>query len=70
MNDRPWTYTFTWGDGSAPTTGSTTSQSTIRAAHTFAAAGTAVVQVTVTDKDGGAGSATTTVTIKSSHKGP
>ncbi len=70
VNDRPWTYTFTWGDGSAPTTGSTTSQSTIRATHTFAAAGSAVVQVTVTDKDGGAGSATTTVTIKSSHKGP
>ena len=70
VNDQPWTYSFTWGDGSAPTTGSTTSQSTIRATHTFAAAGTAVVQVTVTDKDGGAGSATTTVTIKASHKGP
>src|SRR5690242_499968 len=63
VNDRPWTYTFAWGDGSAPTTGSTTTQSAISATHTFTAAGTAVVQVTVTDKDGGAGSGTTTVTI-------
>ena len=64
VNDRPWTYTFAWGDGSAPTTGSTTSQaSAISATHTFSAAGSAVVQVTVADKDGGAGSGTTTVTI-------
>ncbi len=63
VSDRPWTYNFAWGDGSAPTSGSTTSQSTISAPHTFAAAGTAVVQVTVTDKDGASGSATTTVTI-------
>ena len=63
LSDRPWTYSFAWGDGTAPTTGTTTSPSTISGTHTFTAAGTAVVQVTLTDKDGGAGSGTTTVTI-------
>jgi alkaline phosphatase len=63
-NDAPWAYAINWGDGSAATTGSTSSPATgISASHTYAAAGTATATVTVTDKDGGAGSATTSVTI-------
>src|SRR4029077_4726943 len=54
--DGPWAYTFTWGDGSAQTTGSATSQTgPITATHTYTAAGTNTVAVTVTDKGGAAG---------------
>src|SRR5256886_16801251 len=57
VNDAPWPYAIDWGDGSPQTTGSTTSQSNpITAAHTYAAAGTDTVRITVTDKDGAAGS--------------
>src|SRR5207245_4153459 len=39
VNDAPWAYTITWGDGSAQTTGSATSQSSpITAAHTYTTA--------------------------------
>jgi PKD repeat protein len=64
VNDAPWTYSISWGDGSAATTGSTTSQGGgISAAHTYTAPGTNTATVTVTDKDGGAGSAQTAVTV-------
>ncbi len=64
VNDAPWAYAIDWGDGSAQTTGSTTSQgSPITATHTYTAAGTNTVRVTVTDKDGGAGSGQLTVTV-------
>ena len=63
-NDAPWSYAIDWGDGGVQTTGTTASQaSPIAATHAYGAAGTAVVQVSVTDKDGAVGSATTTVTI-------
>src|SRR5438270_702966 len=63
-SDAPWSYAIDWGDGGAQTTGTTASQaSPIAATHAYGAAGTAVVQVSVTDKDGAVGSATTTVTI-------
>src|SRR5439155_205708 len=56
-NDGPWAYSIDWGDGSAATLGSATSQtSPISATHTYAAPGTNTIRVTVTDKDGGAGS--------------
>src|SRR5207248_3605273 len=52
------------GDGSGPAGGSVASQaSPIAATHVYAAAGTALVSVTVTDKDGAAGAATATMTI-------
>ena len=71
VNDGPWSYTIDWGDGSPPTTGSTTSQSTaISAAHTYAAAGTVSVQTTVTDKDGGVGSANNAVTVAATNHAP
>jgi len=63
-NDAPWAYTINWGDGSAATTGSASSQATgISASHTYAAAGTNTATVTVTDKDGAAGSGQTVVTV-------
>ena len=71
VNDSPWGYSIDWGDGSAPTTGSATSQSAaITASHTYAAGGTDTVRVTVTDKDGGAGSAKTPVTVAAGNHPP
>jgi PKD repeat protein len=62
--DGPWSYTITWGDGSAATTGSATSQaSPITATHTYAAAGTNTVQVAVTDKGGATGTGQLIVTV-------
>src|SRR5439155_3255570 len=67
LNDTPWAYTIAWGDGSPQTTGSATSQSSpITAAHTYTAAGTNTVAVTVTDKDGAVGSGQLTVTVTAS----
>ncbi|HEY6207486.1 MAG TPA: PKD domain-containing protein, partial [Gemmatimonadales bacterium] len=64
VNDAPWAYTITWGDGSSQTTGSTSSQSSpITATHTYTAAGTDTLRLTVTDKDGGAGSGKIAVTV-------
>src|SRR5439155_19692576 len=64
VNDEPWAYTIDWGDASPVTTGSATSQTNpIAATHTYAAPGTDVVRVTVTEKDGGAGSGQLTVTV-------
>src|SRR5438445_546221 len=63
-NDAPWAYTINWGDGSAATSGSVSSQAaSISASHTYAAAGTNTATVTVTDKDGAAGSGQTVVTV-------
>ena len=63
-NDTPWAYSVDWGDGSAATTGSTTSQSSpITATHTYTAAGTSTVRITVTDKDGAAGVGTKSITV-------
>jgi len=62
-NDAPWSYAIDWGDGTPQTTGSKTSQGAITAGHTYAAAGTNTVGVTVTDKDGGAGSGQAIVTV-------
>ncbi|HYL56414.1 MAG TPA: PKD domain-containing protein [Gemmatimonadales bacterium] len=71
VNDSPWAYAIDWGDGSAVTTGSATSQSAaITASHTYAAGGTDTVRVTVTDKDGGAGAAKTPVTVAAANRPP
>jgi len=65
VNDASWSYAITWGDGSAQTSGSTSSQSTaITAAHTYAAAGTYTVRVTVTDREGASGVGNMSVTVK------
>ncbi len=62
--DAPWKYGIDWGDGSESLTGEAASQTgPIQAGHVFASAGTAIVKLTITDKDGGVGTSATTVTI-------
>src|SRR5438132_319809 len=71
VNDTPWAYAIDWGDGSPQTTGSTTSQSNpITASHTYAAAGTNTVRISVTDKDGAAGSGQVTATVTATVNHP
>jgi trimeric autotransporter adhesin len=52
---------FDWADGS--TSGGPATGNTCQSSHTYAAGGTYLVGVTVTDDDGGAGSDATTVTV-------
>jgi len=61
-NNGPWSYTITWGDGSS-TTGSTSSQGTISASHTYLLFGSYTIRVTVTDSAGASGSDTKVVTF-------
>src|SRR5260370_23428926 len=56
-NDGPRSYTIDWADGSS-TTGSTPSQGTISATHTYLLLGSYTIRVTVTDSRGASGSAT------------
>ena len=64
VNDAPWAYAITWGDGTSQTSGSTSSQATpITATHTYAAAGTYATQITVTDRDGAPGMGSKSVTV-------
>ena len=51
--DTPWAWVITWGDGSATTTGSATTQGAISRSHGYAAPGTYNVSLKVTDKQGG-----------------
>jgi uncharacterized protein (DUF2141 family) len=51
--DNPWSFTIDWGDGSADTQGVKNSQnSAIMASHSYCAAGSYTVSLSVTDKDG------------------
>jgi PKD repeat protein len=58
----PWTYTIDWGDGSS-SSGSTSSQGTISASHTYLLLGSYTIRVTVTDSLGASGSSTKVVTF-------
>ena len=51
--DGPWTYTWTWGNGS--TTGSMAAPGTIEASRTYATRGTYKVSLNVKDARGGSG---------------
>jgi len=63
-NDGPWSYTIEWGDGSAPTTGTRSTQGTFTAGHSYLLPlGSHTIRVTVTDSHGGSGSATKVVTV-------
>ena len=64
-NDGPWAFGIDWGDGSPPTSGSTSTPGSITSTHVYSAAGVNTVRVTVTDNFGAAGSGTTTVTVTS-----
>src|SRR5256885_2733547 len=46
-NDGPWSYTISWGDGSS-SSGSTPSQGTISASHTYLLLGSYTITVSVT----------------------
>jgi hypothetical protein len=60
--DTPWSWSIAWGESTS--TGSVAAQtSAIAAAHRFCSAGSFVVRLTVTDKDGGAGFADNAVSV-------
>jgi PKD repeat protein len=61
--DTPWATSINWGDGSAATTGSKTTQSPVTASHTYYVVGVSTLQLTVTDKDAGIGMASRGVTV-------
>ena len=42
-DDAPWAYSVSWGDGTAPTTGTAATQAPIDASHVYAAAGSFTV---------------------------
>jgi uncharacterized protein (DUF2141 family) len=61
--DAPWTHAVSWGD-TRTSNGSTSTQGTaIVASQQYLKAGTYVVGVTVTDKDGGSGTGTANLTV-------
>jgi PKD repeat protein len=63
-NDGPWSYTIDWGDGSAPSSGSRSSQGTFTVSHSYdGPLTTRTIRVTVTDSHGASGSDTKLVTI-------
>jgi probable HAF family extracellular repeat protein len=65
--DRPWSYSVAWGDGTAATTGTATTQAaSLDISHVYAAEGTYTATFSVTDKDAGAGSDAVVVTVASS----
>ena len=59
--DAPWSYTINWGNGIS--SGTTSMQGALGGTHRYFTAGTYIVTLTVTDKDGGVGSASTTVQV-------
>ncbi len=61
-NDGPWSYTISWGDGSS-SSGSTPSQGTISASHTYLLLGSYTITVKVTDSHGASGSDSKAVTF-------
>jgi uncharacterized protein YjdB len=65
-DDGPWTYTIDWGDGATESGPPMTQVAPIAASHAYAALGTYVVRVTVTDKDGGAGTDALTARVTES----
>ena len=67
--DAPWAWTINWGSGS-PSTGSASTEGAIGATHTYSAAGTYTVQLSVTDSDGATGLATISVVVAPANRAP
>ncbi len=64
LGDAPWIYSVSWGDGSMVAGRLTLAQGTQPSlSHTYAAAGTYTVTLTVTDKDGGAAADLAKITV-------
>jgi len=59
--DGPWSYSIDWGNGSE--SGSTSSQGSISATHTYLLPGSYHIRVTVTDSHGLSGSGEATLTV-------
>jgi hypothetical protein len=55
--DAPWHFSIEWGDGSVDEGDATSLAEPIRGIHSYVAAGTYTVRVTLSDKDNGAASA-------------
>src|SRR2546429_420542 len=65
-NAAPGAYAVDWGPGPPAPPGTVPSQSSaIGATHTYGVAGTNLLRVTVTDKDGAAGAGSKVVTVSS-----
>jgi PKD repeat protein len=64
-HDGPWTVTIDWGDGSSPTTFSTSSEGSISRSHSYVTLlpATYTLTVTVQDAHGARGSASKTVSV-------
>lgn len=64
-NDAPWTYSIDWDDGSAPETGTTSTQGARSASHSYGInlVGNHNVRVSVTDSHGLSGSDTAVITV-------
>lgn len=62
-NEGPWTVAVDWGDGGTDAFQATAAGPVLRAGHTFAAAGTYTVRVSVTDADGATTAKTFTMTV-------
>ena len=60
--DAPFNYTIEWGDGSSESS-SKPDITPITGGHGYAAEGTYLIRVSVTDKDGGTGSSTRSVSV-------
>jgi hypothetical protein len=65
VNDKPWSFTIDWGDGTSDS-GLTSVQGagTVAGSHRYLIPRTYTITVSVTDKDGGKGSSSSTLQVK------
>jgi PKD repeat protein len=63
--DTPWNWVIDWGDGTSTAGSAAAVPAAVVGSHSYAAAGSFVVRLRVTDRDGGSGEATQPVTVTS-----